>query len=398
MRLYFIAALTDFLQVLFLFAATRYIAEHQQDAMPLGILGACNFVAYAVSCGISGHLSDRFGRRRLVVLGSLVFVIAFTVALRSLDPPLVYVAVVLSGTAAGMVFPPVMALITAGQVSGDHGRAASAPIVAFCIWWNVGVFFGQSSGGLLFQVGPEACLYTALTACVIIAPLILSVRRRPPAAIPVDTTRRSEPENSAAPRSFAVTAWLANLSGAFTASLIIFIFPKLATSLEIPSSTHGFMLAAMRAVVIGMYILLHFSQFWRHRMWPSFAAQAVAVFGLLLLATGNTAPLLTAGLMCAGVMTGYIYFTGIFYSTTSFHHERKGLASGIHEGTYALGFTGGALGGAYLVSVAGIRAPFEISIAVLLSLMVVQLLTRVIVRGRMRKTRVEPLSGTPGSR
>ena len=133
-------------------------------------------------------------------------------------------------------------------------------------------------------------------------------------------------------------------------------------------------------------------------MWPSFAAQVVAVFGLLLLATGNTAALLTAGLMCAGVMTGYIYFTGVFYSTTSFHHERKGLASGIHEGTYALGFTGGALGGAYLVSVAGIRTPFEMSIAVLLSLMVVQLLTRVIVRGRMRQTRVEPLSGTPGRR
>ena len=49
MRLYFIAALTDFVQVLFLFAATRYIAEHQLDAMPLGILGACNFVAYAAS-------------------------------------------------------------------------------------------------------------------------------------------------------------------------------------------------------------------------------------------------------------------------------------------------------------------------------------------------------------
>lgn len=398
MRLYVIAALTDFVQALFLFAATRYIAEYQQGAMPLGVLGACNFVAYAASCGICGHLSDRFGRRRLIVLGSLVFVVAFMVALRSLDPPLVYLAVVLSGTAAGMVLPPVMAMITAGQVSGDHGRAASAPLVAFCIWWNAGVFFGQSGGGLLFQIGPEACLYMALTAGAIIAPLILSVRRRQPSAIPTDTTCRSEPENSAVPRFFAVAAWLANLSGAFTASLMIFIFPKLATSLEIPSSTHGFMLGAMRAVVIGMYILLHFSHFWRHRMWPSFAAQTVAVCGLLLIATGKTAPFLSAGLMCAGVMTGYIYFTGIFYSTTSFHHERKGLASGIHEGTYALGFTGGALGGAYLVSVAGIRAPFEMGIAVLVSLMIVQLLARVLASSRMRQTRVEPVSETTGSR
>ena len=56
--------------------------------------------------------------------------------------------------------------------------------------------------------------------------------------------------------------------------------------------------------------------------------------------------------------------------------SEKVLASGIHEGTYALGFTGGSLGGAYLVSVAGIRTPFEIGIAVLLSIMVVQFLAR----------------------
>ena len=398
MRLYVIAALTDFVQALFLFAATRYIAEYQEGAMPLGILGACNFVAYAVSCGVFGHLSDRFGQRRLIVLGSLVFVGALMVALRSLDPPLVYLAVVLSGMAAGMVLPPVMVLITAGQVYGDHGRAASAPIVAFCVWWNAGVFFGQSGGGLLFQVGPEACLYAAMAAGAIIAPLILSVRRRPPAAMPPDKALRSEQEHTAEPRFFALAAWLANLGGAFTASLVIFIFPKLATSLDIPSSTHGFMLGAMRAVVIGMYILLHFSHFWRHRMWPSFAAQTVAVCGLLLLATGNTAPLLTTGLMFAGVMTGYIYFTGIFYSTTSFNHERKGLASGIHEGTYALGFTGGSLGGAYLVSVADIRTPFEMGIAVLLSLMAVQLLARALVSGRMKQTRVERVRTTSGGR
>lgn len=398
MRLYVIAALTDFVQALFLFAATRYIAEYQQGAMPLGILGACNFVAYAVSCGVFGHLSDRFGRRRLIVLGSLVFAVAFMVALRSLDPPLVYLAVMISGMAAGMVLPPVMALITAGQVYGDHGRAASAPLIAFCVWWNAGVFFGQAGGGLLFQVGPAACLYTSLAASAIIAPLILSVRRRPPAAMPPDRALRSSPEHTVTPRFFALAAWLANLGGAFTASLVIFIFPKLATSLDIPSSTHGFMLGTMRTIVIGMYFLLHFSHFWRHRMWPSLVAQTVAVCGLLLLATGNTVPLLTAGLMCAGVMTGYVYFSGIFYSTTSFHHERKGLASGIHEGTYALGFTGGALGGAYLVSVAGIRTPFEIGIGVLLSITAVQFLARTLVRGRLKQTRVERLRPTSGSR
>ena len=385
MRLYVIAAVTDFVQALFIFAATRYIAEHHQSAMSLGVLGACNFLSYALSSAVSGHVSDRFGRRRLIASGSVVFVAALLLALQSLDPPLVYLAIVLSGTAAGMIFPPVMAMITAGQVHGDHGRAASAPLIAFCLWWNAGVLFGQSGGGLLFRLSPEACLVTAMVAAVMIAPLIIGARAAEAAVVkPAASGTKTLSSSSATPRFFAVAGWFANVGGAFTLSLIVFIFPKLATSLDIPSSTHGLMLGAMRLLVIGVYFLLHFTFFWRHRMWPLLVAQTVAVCGLVLLATVDSVPLLTVGLMLVGVMTGYIYFSGVFYSTTGFRNERKGLASGMHEASLAVGFMSGSLGGGYLASTAGVRTTFEAGIAVLIAFIALQFAARVFVHGRLR--------------
>jgi len=383
MRLYLISAVTDFVQALFIFTATRYLAEQQPGSMSLGVLGACNFLSYALSSAVSGHVSDRFGRRRLIASGSVVFAASFVVALQSLDPPLVYVATMLSGAAAGMIFPPVIAMITAGQVHGDHGRAASAPLIAFCLWWNAGVFFGQSGGGLLFGAGTQVCLVIAMLAAGMIAPLVIGLRRVEPAAAgTAEPETKAPPARSATPRFFAVAGWFANIGCAFTMSLVLFIFPKLATSIAIPAETHGFMLGAMRLLVIGVYVLLHFTTFWRHRMWPSLASQAIAVCGLLLLAKADGVVPLTAGLMLAGVMTGYVYFSGMFYSTTSFKNERKGLASGLHEATLAIGFTGGSLGGAYIADAMGVRAAFEVAIAVLLVFMALQFLARVFVHGR----------------
>lgn len=391
MRLYLIAATTDFVQALFIFTATRYLAEHEPGSGSLGVLGACYFLSYALSSALFGHVSDRFGRRRLIVMGSVVYVGAFLVALRSLDPPTVYLATALCGTAAGMIFPPLMVMITRGQVHGDHGRAASAPLIAFCLWWNAGVLLGQSGGGLLFRVSTEACLVTAMVAAALIAPLIIGAR-----AVEVVSPARVEPaselaqERWAAPRFFAIAGWFANIGCAFTMSLVVFLFPKLATSVDIPPATHGFMLGAMRLVVISIYALLHFTNFWRHRMWPSLGAQLIAMCGLVLLAKATGVVPLTAGLMLAGVMTGYIYFSGVFYSTTSFKNERKGLASGLHEATLAIGFTGGSLGGAYVANTMGVRAPFEVGIAVLLVFAILQFLARMFVHGKMSAAAAAP--------
>ncbi|MFH1570353.1 MAG: hypothetical protein ABIL09_20345, partial [Gemmatimonadota bacterium] len=96
--------------------------------------------------------------------------------------------------------------------------------------------------------------------------------------------------------------------------------------------------------------------------------------GLAVLSTAVSVAALTAGVMLVGVMMGYSYFSSIYYSTTGFAEGRRGLASGVHEGTLAVGFTLGSLGGGYLGAALGVRAPFQVGIAVLAASAALQVL------------------------
>ena len=384
MQLYLIAALTDFIQSLFLFTATRYLAEQVGDALQLGIVGGSLSLTYAGCAALFGHLSDSVGRRRFIVMGSAVFVLGLGLALHSMDAPLVYVEAALIGMASAMVFPPLIVLLTSGQRVGDVGREASEPLVLFCLSWNLGVMAGQSSAGFLFGVDPGLSLKVAIVASLAIIPMVASAREvkpkpqaMPEAPAPKHTApkqtapKQSSPKQSkpaAVPvpvRFFAFAGWMSNIMSALSMSLIICIFPQLATDLGIQASVHGPMLAGIRVVVISMYFLLHFTYFWRHRISPSLTVKAVAAAGMLLLTFATTVPLLTAGLMCVGMMAGYVYFSSIFYTTTSFGIKKKGVAGGMHEASLALGFSAGAIGGGYLSLKGGLRLPYQVCVVLL---------------------------------
>ena len=64
--LYLIAWLTDCALILFIFSATRILAEQHADPWTIGTLGAVFFLASAISNSIAGGLSDRIGRRIVV--------------------------------------------------------------------------------------------------------------------------------------------------------------------------------------------------------------------------------------------------------------------------------------------------------------------------------------------
>jgi MFS family permease len=366
--LYLITWLTDFAAFLFIFAVGRQLAEQGADALLLGSLGAALSAANALSNALSGRFSDRVGRRRVAVAGVLFLFACLSLLLWSAPGQgTYYTAYIASGFAFGAIYPPIIAWLSQGR----RGRSASRAYLFFCLAWNCGVLSGQLVGGWLFQEGGATWPLRAALALLVAEGLcLLLVPAAAPNASAEEHQARTATELSAA---FARLAWVANVGGAFSISIVIFLFPKLLVRLGVPAEGHGSLLAVGRLFAIATYCLLHASTFWHHRFTVALAAQALGVLGMLVLATAETTSGLTAGLASLSVLLGYNYFASLYYSTTGSADHRKGAASGVHEATLAVGFAGGSLFGGLAGRYAGDRAPYLLAAGVMTVLVLPQM-------------------------
>lgn len=372
--LYLVSLLTDFTSNLLAFTMTRGLAELRTAPFEMGLIGTCVAASSTLCNPISGHLSDRFGRRVVALSGALLlFVSLLTVFLLSVDHWCSLVAYALAGAAIGILYPPVIAWLSQGLT----GRVASRAFLVFCIAFNLGASCGQQTAGLLYQnYGERAPLAVGMGALLIIGAAIFAAR--PPRVLEAagDVVQEHAESERALSAKFARIAWVANFGGTFSYSIVLYHFPRLAVSLGIPAETHGSMLAGSRGIVLATFLAMHLSTFWRHRLWPAMVVQVVACCGLMLLAVANSVPLLTLGLAALAMLIGCNYFASLYYTTTGATAHEKGRASGIHEATLALGLTAGSLCGGLAGTWFTARAPFWLAASVVGSLMLVQLVVQ----------------------
>ena len=360
---------------LFIFTVTRHLAEQDGNFISLGIFGSCLSLTVALCAALFGHFADRLDRRRMIAAGSLLMGVSFGIGLWSLEVPWIYLQAVLMGLASALIIPPVIALLSAGS-DGDVNRPRpTRTLIFFCLSWNLGMVSGQFFGGFLFVLGAtvsiKVCL--VLAVCHFALNLFSSVREKnglPSLDQGNEATPSTEPQHPmhevpvTRRKMFAIFGWIANIAGSSSMGLIIFVLPQLMTTLEISAPIHGSMLMSSRFLVIATYFGLHFSRFWHFRLLPGLCAQTVAMVGLLIITVAGDVPLLTLGVVLIGVMMGYNYFSGIFYAITGFGN-RRGFASGMHEGTLAMGFLIGSLGGGFIGSIYGVRAPFAVGMGMI---------------------------------
>ena len=391
--------LTDMASIILVFTVDRDLAERGADLMTLGLIGGAMGMAFAVSCLVSGSLSDRIGRWPLALGGIGLMGLATSGCLVFSPPSWVYFgAYWLAGLALGMYFPAILAFLSQNGEQRSRLRGISRPLVIFCFAWNGGVISGILVAGQLFAWGRAwpigvALLASGLNLLILLAALAWPGRRPEPTSVESDPEMLRHQELSV---FFSRLAWTANLGGAFSMSMVFHLFPRLMVDLEIAADNHGWLIMFCRGCVLATYVLLYRLAFWHYRFYFPMVTQLLAVAGLVIVVLADSIWQLGLGLAALGVLVGYNYFASLYYSTAGGGAKRQGLASGIHEASLGFGFAMGSIAGGLFARLAEAfdhllppiliqRSPYVLAISVITVLAVLQ--------GRMYSRRREEMRG-----
>ncbi len=368
--LYAIPLLMDLALFLTVFAVSRQMAETERDMLEMGLLGGMMSACQVVASLVGGRVSDRFGRRRMMFGGSLLYVLGPILGAYGWHE-ITYAAI---GIGSGMMHPPIVACLTEGRRHGKGRSAISHTLIVYCLSWNVGLMSGQLSGGWLYALDQQWPLWAAMSMGLIIAMFILMIRRP---AVPGDIETLiavDDPQgHQELAASFARLSRISNVGGAVSMSMIVFLFPKLAVAMHIPPEQHGLVVATTRLFVIAVYLLMHMSSFWHFRFSTALTSQLIAVGGLLLLVNAESIFTTWLALAAAAQLMGYNFFASLYYSTAGSVESQRGAASGWHEASLAMGFVVGSVLGGLIGQYAGVKAPYLLGAAIILVLAVVQM-------------------------
>ena len=370
--LYIAAALMDMSVGGVVFAIGRRAAELGATSFELGLLGSIIFGAYSIFAIIGGHISDRFGRRNVAMVGcTSAALLALACAFVTNVPALVGLSAVF-GMGMGCFWPSIIAWL--GQ--GLSGAALATRLSNFSVAWNLGLLVGFALTGVLFELGPRLAFFVSSGVLLVIAVLLVLAQQAAEPAAKMVASTTPEPHVPKG-RGFRKTAWLANFAVNFSQAGATALFPMLATTLGIRADIHGGLLALGRGAALVVFFVMQHVGFWRSRLWPLWVAQLVCVAGIWWIGVTSNAWAFAVIFAVIGAVSGVTYQASIYFTLEEM--SEKGKGGGFHEAILGSGmFLGPILAGwigkqAALHGHSELRAPYFFCAISLLLLVVIQL-------------------------
>ncbi|RJP14861.1 MAG: MFS transporter [Candidatus Abyssobacteria bacterium SURF_5] len=338
--------------------------ELRASSLELGVIGAFGSATYAATVVFAGTLSDRFGRKRVIICGTLLtaVVLAF-MPLSSTPVHLIFLNVSL-GCSTAFFWPVLEAWLSDGASSEEVGKGLGG----FNVSWSAGACLGPLMGGILYTRSSALALLLAAAGVCLVAYIAYQNKNVTAASPLISATKldsiqidQSTAEPIAGPtngKSLLYAIWMANFTSWFVMSEIRMLFPKLGVDvLGMQPWVIGLLIFALGFSLTATFYLMGVSRLWRNSPRPLIFAQILIIVFLLAM-TGSTSAVTLSIVFCGlGVGFGIAYSYSLYYSVVG--SLEKGAGSGRHEMVLGMGAVlGPLLGGGVTEIFSTLRAPY----------------------------------------
>ncbi|MGG4456488.1 MFS transporter [Brevibacillus porteri] len=137
----------------------------------IGLLVAAFSLTQLLFSPIAGRWADSFGRKKIIVIGLVVFAISEGLFGIANSPVLLFVSRLLGGISAALIMPAVMAY--SADITTNEERAAGMGYITAAI--TTGFIIGPGIGGYIAEFGIRVPFYTAGIAGLIAAGITLLI-------------------------------------------------------------------------------------------------------------------------------------------------------------------------------------------------------------------------------
>ncbi|MEW4369181.1 MFS transporter [Paenibacillus kandeliae] len=142
-----------------------YMNELHIGGSILGFMVAAFSISQLIFSPFSGRLSDRIGRKKLIIVGMLIFAVSEWLFAIAYAPTLLFISRAIGGLGAALIMPSVMAY--AADMTSNEERGSAMGFINAAI--TTGFIIGPGIGGLLAEYGIRVPFYAAAIAGLIAA-------------------------------------------------------------------------------------------------------------------------------------------------------------------------------------------------------------------------------------
>lgn len=342
------------------------------SSLTLGALGFTSGLAYVSLCFLFGKLSEKWYRKNLMMLGSSLWIAASLLLCFSSRIYQLYLPMLLLGAGGAMFWPALDAWVAEKQSE----RSLVKRMALFSISWSAGLTIGPLAGGILFGIDFKLPFYLALIISTFIFFLLWKTPR-------VDSSTKSETpthktlfskgalDNSSL---YIKISRIANFTLSLSVGVIRYIFPKLATQLEISPPVLGLLMFTLSLSQTLTFYGLGVIHQWHYRTFPLVFFQLITIVGFVLVFMTGSLPLYFLAFVFIGVCRGMTNFSSLFYSVNI--TSQRGPSAAIHETALGSGFLLGPLIGGAVAQEFSLKAPYLVAGAVVLVGILIQILIK----------------------